>query len=173
MWSDFTVLSGDAWAAAVRTWARICPPKTRWYPMSRFWPSTTPGSTSVRSRQATSASWSKRHQPSLERSRAPAIGPPPLATAATSTSFGHLALAGLAAHLEDGLVDEAEAVEPAGRQLAAVGVERQLALARDAVAALDERAALALAAEAERLEPRHGEEAEAVVELGDVDVGWA
>ena len=81
-----------------------------------------------------------------------------------------LALAGLAAQLEDGLVDEPEAVEPAGRQLAAVGVERQLALAGDAVAALDERAALALAAEAERLEPRHGEEAEAVVELGDVDV---
>ncbi len=47
----------------------------------------------------------------------------------------------------------------------------QLAVAGDPVPALDERAALALAAEAERLEPGHGEEAEAVVELGDVDVG--
>ena len=58
-----------------------------------------------------------------------------------------------------------------GGQLAAVGVQRQLAVEGDARAALDERAALALAAEAERLEPRHGEEAEPVVELGDVDVG--
>ena len=43
---------------------------------------------------------------------APATGPPPLATAATSGP-GDLAVAGLAA-LEDGLVDEAEAVQPAG-----------------------------------------------------------
>src|SRR4051812_2059156 len=38
---------------------------------------------------------------------------------------GNLALAGLAPELEDGLVEEAEAVEAAGGELAAVGVERQ------------------------------------------------
>ncbi len=30
MCSDLTDLSGDAPAAAASTWARICPPKTRW-----------------------------------------------------------------------------------------------------------------------------------------------
>ena len=68
--------------------------------MSRFWPSTTPGSTSVEVEAGDERVLVERHQPSLVRSRAPAIGPPPLATAATSTSFGHLALAGLAAQLE-------------------------------------------------------------------------
>ena len=38
-------------------------------------------------------------------------------------------------------------------------------------AALEQGTALARAAEAERLEPAQGDEAEAVVELGDVDVG--
>ena len=64
-------------------------------------------------------------------------------------------------------------MEAAGGELAAVGVERELAVAGDAAAALEERAALALAAEAERLEPRQRDEAEPVVQLGDVDVGRA
>ena len=50
-------------------------------------------------------------------------------------------------------MDEPEPVQAPGRQLAPVGVERELAVAGDAVAALDERARLALAAEAERLQP--------------------
>ena len=45
---------------------------------------------------------------------------------------GHLAVAGLAPQLGARLVQEAVAVQPAGRELAAVGVERQHAVARDA-----------------------------------------
>ena len=44
-----------------------------------------------------------------------------------------LAVAGLAPELHARLVDEAEAVQPAGRELAAVGVERELAVERDAL----------------------------------------
>ena len=82
-----------------------------------------------------------------------------------------LALARLAAELQADLVQMTEAVQPAGRQLAAAGGERQLAVKRDPRAALDERSALALAAEAQALEPEQAEHAEAVVQPGDVDVG--
>ena len=74
--------------------------------------------------------------------------PPPAPTTPTSGGVGDLAVAGLAPHLRRAFVQEAVAVQPAGRELAAVGVERQHAVARDALAALDERAALADAAEA-------------------------
>ena len=84
-----------------------------------------------------------------------------------------MAVAALAAQLHDRFVQEAETVQPAGRELPAVRVERQLAVERDPLAALDERPALAAPAEAERLEPRHREPAEAVVQLGDVDVAGA
>src|SRR5690606_22820534 len=79
----------------------------------------------------------------------------------------HLPRAALAPQLHARLVQEAVAVQPPRRELTAVRVERNLAVERDARAALDERPALPLAAEAERLEPRHREEAEAVVALGD------
>src|SRR4051812_45491748 len=84
----------------------------------------------------------------------------------------HLALAGLAPQLDAGLVQEAVAVEPTGRQLAAVGVERQhTAVAGDVRAALDEAARLPVPAEPHRLEPRHRDEREAVVHLREVHVG--
>ena len=51
--------------------------------------------------------------------------PPPAATTPTSGGVGDLAVAGLAPHLHRGLVQEAVAVQPAGRELAAVRVERQ------------------------------------------------
>ena len=44
-----------------------------------------------------------------------------------------LAVAGFAPHLDGGLVEEAVPVQPAGRQLAAVGVEREDAVTRDAL----------------------------------------
>src|SRR4051812_33158888 len=75
----------------------------------------------------------------------------------------HLTVARLTPQLRARLVEEAVAVEPSRGQLPAVGVERQQAVARDALAAFDERAALALVAEAERFEPAERDEAEAVV----------
>ena len=103
--------------------------------------------------------------------RQPASGPPPAAATATSGSR-HLTVAALAPELGARLVQEPVAVEATARELAAVGVERDLAAdAGDALAALDERPALALGAEPERLQPGQGDEAEAVVELGHADVG--
>jgi E-phenylitaconyl-CoA hydratase len=83
---------------------------------------------------------------------------------------GYLAGACGAAQLEDGLVDDPVAVHAPGRELAAVGVERQFAVEGDALPALDEGACLAVAAQAEGLEPGEREEREPVVELGDVDI---
>ena len=68
-------------------------------------------------------------------------------------------------------MEQPEAVQPSGRELATVGVQGQIAVTSDALAALDERAAAARLAEAERFEPDQREEAEAVVELRAVDVG--
>ena len=84
-----------------------------------------------------------------------------------------LPFAGVAAQLRHRLVDEAVAVEPTRRELAAVGVERQHAVERDVLPAVEEVLRLALAAEPERLEPRQAVEREAVVEQRDVDVGRA
>ena len=86
---------------------------------------------------------------------------------------GHLPGAGGAAQLQDGFVDDPVAVHAPGRELAPVGVERQLAVEGDALAALDEGPGLAVAAQAEGLEPGEGEEREPVVELGDVDIARA
>jgi len=61
-------------------------------------------------------------------------------------------------------------VQPPSGKLAAAGVERELAVPGDPLAALDERSRLALAAHAERLEPHERQDREAVVDPGDVDV---
>ena len=58
--------------------------------------------------------------------------PPPAADHADLGRRGDLAVAGLAPHLGRAFVQEAVAVQPAGRELAAVRVERQLAVAGDA-----------------------------------------
>src|SRR5690242_7385923 len=71
---------------------------------------------------------------------------------------GYLPGASGAAKLQYGLVDDPVAVHAPGGELAAVGVERQVAVEGDALAALDEGSGLALAAQAECLEPRDGEE---------------
>ena len=47
----------------------------------------------------------------------------------------------------------AEAVQPAGRELTTAGRQRELSGEADALTALDERAALAFAAELQPLEP--------------------
>ncbi len=97
--------------------------------------------------------------------------PPPAAIMADFGRVRDLAVARLAPHLRGPLVQEAVSVQAPGRQLAAVGVQRQLPVAGDAFAALDERPALADAAQPERLEPRHREPREPVVELGHLHVG--
>src|SRR3954469_22355628 len=77
---------------------------------------------------------------------------------ADDADFGRgcdLALAGLAPHLRSAFVQEAVAVQPSCRQLAAVRVERELPLARDVLAAVDERAAPADLAQVQRFHPRH------------------
>src|SRR6476620_10335770 len=84
---------------------------------------------------------------------------------------GDLPVARLAPHLRRALVQEAVAVQPSGRQLAAVRVERQPAVTRDPRAALDERSALADIAQAERFHPRHRQPGKAVVELRHLHVG--
>jgi hypothetical protein len=81
-----------------------------------------------------------------------------------------LAITALAPRLRARLVEEAIAVQPARRQLAAAGVQRRLPVTRDPRAALDERPALTRAAEPKRLEPGQRDEAEPVVELGHVDL---
>ena len=59
--------------------------------------------------------------------------PPPAATTPTSGGVAIWRSPACAPHLGRGLVQEAVAVQPAGRELAAVRVERQLAVARDAL----------------------------------------
>src|SRR4051794_12867731 len=88
-----------------------------------------------------------------------------------ATGPHHLTFAGLAPQLGARLVEEAVAVQPSRRQLPAVRVQREQAVPRDPLAALDEGTALALPAEAEGFEPAERDEAEAVVELRHVDVG--
>src|SRR5262245_14505678 len=57
----------------------------------------------------------------------------------------HLPLPRLAPQLDARLVEEPVAVQSAGRELAAVRVERELAVARDALPAFDVRPGLAVA----------------------------
>ena len=57
------------------------------------------------------------------RSMQPPIGPPPLRDGGDLGVARDLTLAGLAAQLQDRFVEEAEAVQTAGRQLPAVGVD--------------------------------------------------
>src|SRR4051794_30288902 len=81
-----------------------------------------------------------------------------------------LAVARLAPHLRRALVQEAVAMQAPGRQLPPVRVQGQLALTRDVLAAVDERAAAADLAQAQRLEPRHREPGEPVVQLRHLHV---
>src|SRR3990172_9505776 len=82
-------------------------------------------------------------------------------------------LAPFAQELHARLVQEPVAVQTPPGELTALGVEGELAVERDARTTLHEGAALALPAEAERLEPGEREEAEAVVELRHVHVRGA
>src|SRR6202011_2889596 len=84
----------------------------------------------------------------------------------------HLAIASLAPQLHDGLVHQPHAVRAPGGKLAAVRVQGDhAAVAGDVLAAVEEVLRLADPAEAERLEPGHAVEGEAVVQLGDLNVG--
>src|SRR5258708_39819155 len=77
----------------------------------------------------------------------------------------NLAGAAVAAQLHDGLVSKTKPVETAGADLAAEGVERQLAVERDSFAALNVLSAFAHTAKPESLEPGYGLEAESVIQL--------
>src|SRR5262245_53582569 len=81
-----------------------------------------------------------------------------------------LALAAFAAHLPHALDDVQPALHVGLREVAAGSVDRELAAERDAAAAIDEGAGLALAAEAGMLEPEQHRHGEVVVELRHVDV---
>src|SRR6476659_8318273 len=84
----------------------------------------------------------------------------------------HLTLPRLAPQLHTRLVEEAVAVQPTGGELTDVRVQREHTnVAGDVLPTLDKRAALAVAAEAHRLQPRHRDDREAVVHLREVDVG--
>src|SRR5262245_49326229 len=76
-----------------------------------------------------------------------------------------LALAAFAAHLPHALDDVEPALHVGLRQVAAGGVDRKLPAERDALAARDELAALAFAAEAGMLQPEQHRHGEIVVEL--------
>ena len=80
-------------------------------------------------------------------------------------------LAAQLAHRLDHLGDAAAVGRMVVAEPAAIGVERQLADARDQVAVGHERAALALLAEAEVLELHQHGDGEAVVDRGVLDVG--
>src|SRR5207237_8534663 len=87
-------------------------------------------------------------------------------------AVGHLSRAARAAQLADRLGEKPEAVQATARELPAPGVERQLAPQTNAARG-DEGSAFATLAEAECLDPREREPAEAVVELEGADVGRA
>ena len=61
-------------------------------------------------------------------------------------------------------------MQPSPGQLTAAGVQRQLTVQRDPLAAFDELTDAAMLTETQRLQPHHGQEAESVIELGHVDV---
>src|SRR5687767_4666836 len=82
----------------------------------------------------------------------------------------NLPVCALASQLHARFVQKAPSVQPPGRELSAVRVQRQRAVERDARSTLDEWAALTDRAEAEQFEPRQAVEREAVVDLGHVDV---
>src|SRR5215831_6566765 len=83
---------------------------------------------------------------------------------------GHLAIARSAAQLRTCFVEKTVAVQAAGRELAAVAVERKLAVERDAPASLDEAATLSFQTNAQCFEPYDRQKAETVVELRDINV---
>src|SRR3984893_8903548 len=80
-----------------------------------------------------------------------------------------LARAGAAGGLQRAFDDVPEAVDAAGAEAAAEGVERQVAVQFDA-AVLDEIERLAFLAEAVAFEAVNHRGREAVVDLGDVDI---
>src|SRR3546814_6869601 len=78
--------------------------------------------------------------------------------------------AALSPELGAGFVQQAEAVQPPARELAAAGVDREAPAGAD-MAIGDEILRLAMTAEAESLEPIGHEDAEAVIERKHVDAG--
>ena len=108
-------------------------------------------------------------QPPLVKRKQPPGVPPPVLTTATSAPSTCRSPA-VPPQLHHRLVDEPVAVGPSGRQLAAEGVERQLAPEGDTGGIGQEVAGLADAAEAQGLDPAEAVEGEAVVQLGHVHV---
>src|ERR1035441_8380731 len=78
-------------------------------------------------------------------------------------SAGYLPLAGIVSQLLHGFVEKSEAVGPPLRELATMGVDRQLAVEGDPAAVVQPVVGFPETAEAEGFEPRDGVEGEAVV----------
>src|SRR5439155_19175528 len=72
--------------------------------------------------------------------------------------------------LKTRFVNVAQTVRTATGELPAARVEGQLAIARDAFSTFDKRTAFAARAQSQCLEPDHGQDGEAVVELRGADV---
>jgi len=71
--------------------------------------------------------------------------------------------AAFAPELNAGFPEQAKAVQAAGGELTAAGIQGQYAIARDARAAFDEGAAVTLRAKSPALQPDQGEDAETVI----------
>src|ERR1700761_7938804 len=84
---------------------------------------------------------------------------------------GRLPIAAFAPQLHTCLVQEAHPVQSTAGELSAAGVDRQRTVQSYTRTVVNELADLAVLAEPHRLQPHHGQEGEAVVELGHVDVG--
>src|SRR6201997_5893863 len=97
----------------------------------------------------------------------PATGPPPTETTPPPGRFHPLPLPRLSAQLQAPFVQRPVAVHAPGRELAAVGVQRQCAVAGDPRPSLDERSGLAVATYPEGFEPCEREKRETVVQLGE------
>ena len=98
-----------------------------------------------------------------------ANGPPPVDITVTSCS-GTWRGPASPAQLRARFVQHPVSVHAPRGELPAVGVQRELPVEAEPLAALDVRARLALTADPEGLEPHQREEREAVVELGEVEV---
>ncbi len=81
-----------------------------------------------------------------------------------------LALVAAFPQLDARFVQESVAVQASGRQLTAVRVQGDVPVEGDPFAPVDEWTTFAVTAEAQRFEPRQRDEAEPVVQLGDVDI---
>lgn len=86
-------------------------------------------------------------------------------------SAAQLPGAGAVLELQHGFVQEAQPVQSPAGQLPALGAQGERAVAHNGASLVEERADFTAAAEAERFQSDEGQEAESVVEFGEVHIG--